>query len=97
MKSFRQFLEETPANVSSGLGVRGFGDVSGNPAGAINTYAAANASAPPIAADMVAQHLDLHNAPTVGDGTIEAGIDADTKDNILNKKSKGKDNGTVEN
>ena len=33
----------------------------------------------------------------VGDGTIEAGIDADTKDNILNKKSKGKDNGTVAN
>lgn len=90
MKSFRQFIEETPTNVSSGFGVRGFGDISGNPAGTLNPWAAQNASTPPPGQELIDQHFDLHKAPTVGDGTIEAGIDADTKDGILNKKIKEK-------
>ena len=82
---FKTWLfEGTPANVSSGSGVRGFGDVSGMPAGDISNYAAANASAPPAAGDMVNQHNSMH----VGVSTLKAGMDADTKDNIMNKKKK---------
>lgn len=81
MKTFRQFLEETPANVSAGTGVRGFGDVSGNPMGDISNYAAANASAPPVAAAMVDQHNAMHTA------ALQAS-DADTKDNLLKPKKK---------
>lgn len=81
MKTFKEFLEETPANVSAGTGVRGFGDVSGNPTGDITNYAAANASAPPVAAAMVDQHNALHT------GMLDKS-DADTKDNVLKPTKK---------
>lgn len=42
MKSFKDFISESPANCSAGSGVRGFGDVSGQPAGNISNYAIAN-------------------------------------------------------
>lgn len=84
MKTFKKFLEETPANVSAGTGVRGFGDVSGNPAGSINSYAAFNAS-DNSRTDAVNGIIDQHN--TMHTGSLEAS-DADTKDNILKPTKK---------
>lgn len=81
MKSFREYLEEL-TNVSAGLGVRGLGDVSGVPAGDISNYAAQNATAPPVAQGMVDQHNAMHT------DALKAGIDADTKDNILKPRKK---------
>lgn len=79
MKPFKNWLNEV-ANMSSGLGVRGLGDVSGSPTGDISAYAAANAATPPASQDMVDQHNGMHT------DALKAGIDADTKDNILKKK-----------
>lgn len=79
MKPFKNWLNEV-TNTSSGSGVRGLGDVSGSPSGDITSYAAANASTPPQAQDMVDQHNGMHT------DSLKAGIDADTKDNILKKK-----------
>lgn len=76
---FKTWLMEV-ANVSAGAGVRGFGDVTGQPAGDISNYAAANASTPAPAADIVNQHNAMHV------DALKAGMDADTKDNILKKK-----------
>lgn len=78
MKTFREYLEEL-TNVSAGLGVRGLGDVSGVPAGVISNYAAANATTPPVAQGMVDQHNAMHNSISA----VQAGMDADTKDNIM--------------
>lgn len=78
---FKTWLfENAPTNVSVGAGIRGLGDVSGQPAGDISNYAAANASTPAPAADIVNQHNAMHV------DALKAGMDADTKDNILKKK-----------
>ena len=79
MKSFRTWIEEA-TNCSAGIGVRGLGDVTGEPKGDISAYAAANASSPAPTQDMVDQHNGLHT------DALKAGIEADTKDNILKKK-----------
>ena len=75
MKKFRQWIiEHMPTNVSSGMGVRGFGDVTGNPAGDITNYAAANAAEQArIAADL---------GINTSDGVISY-QGGDTKDQIL--------------
>lgn len=78
MKTFKEYLKEV-ANVSTGLGVRGLGDVSGVPAGDISNYAASNAVAPPVAQNMIDQHNAMHNSISA----VQAGMDADTKDNIM--------------
>lgn len=77
MKSFQLWLNEI-TNSSAGTGVRGFGDVSGNPGGNLNAYAAQNAIAVPVAQDMVNQHNSLHS--------IQVNTNSDTKDNILRSK-----------
>lgn len=78
---FKNWLMES-TNASAGAGIRGFGDVSGQPAGDISNYAATNASTPPQAQGMVDQHNSMH----VGIATVQAGMEADTKDNVLKKK-----------
>jgi hypothetical protein len=84
MKTLKQFLDETPANISAGTGVRGFGDVSGTPTGDITNYAAFNAS-DNSRADAVNGIVDQHNA--MHTDSLEAS-DADTKDNLLKPKKK---------
>lgn len=79
MKKFKEFISESPTNVSSGLGIRGFGDVSGDPKGSLSNWAAQNAVTPPPGQDLIAQHLDLHTSTS----SVDAGINSDTKDNIL--------------
>lgn len=45
MKTLRQFLEETPTNsISGGFGVRGLGNVTGDPLGDTTAYATNNAA-----------------------------------------------------
>ena len=83
MKSFKSWLNEV-ANCSAGLGVRGLGDVSGTPGGDISSYASQNASAPPVAQSMV----DAHNAMHMGVAAVQAGMDADTKDNVMKQGKK---------
>lgn len=75
MKTFSQWVSESaPANVSAGIGVRGLGDVTGNPAGDITNYAAANAAEQA----RITAELGINTS----DGVIgyEGG---DTKDQIL--------------
>ena len=78
MKTFRAWLTEV-TNTVVGTGVRGLGDVTGTPAGDITNYAAYNASQPPAAQSMV----DQHNAMHMGVAAVQAGMDADTKDNVM--------------
>lgn len=76
MKKFSQWVSESaPANVSAGLGVRGLGDVSGQPAGDISNYAAANAEE---SAKIAAALATTNNSN--GAMGYEGG---DTKDQIL--------------
>lgn len=79
MKKFKRWLTEI-TNCSAGPGIRGMGDVSGTPGGDITNYAAQNASAPPVAQAMVDAHNAMHG---VGIATVQAGMDADTKDNVM--------------
>ena len=81
MKSFKAWLTEI-TNTVVGPGIRGLGDVTGMPAGDITNYAAHNAAQPPIAQSIV----DQHNAMHMGVAAVQAGMDADTKDNVLKKK-----------
>lgn len=81
MKTFRAWLAEV-TNTVVGQGVRGLGDVTGTPAGDITNYAAYNASQPPVAQTLVDQHNNMH----MGVAAVQAGMDADTKDNVLKKK-----------
>lgn len=81
MKTFKAWLTEI-TNTVVGTGVRGLGDVTGTPAGDITNYAAHNAAQPPVAQSMV----DQHNAMHMGVAAVQAGMDADTKDNVLKKK-----------
>lgn len=75
MKKFSQWVSESaPANVSAGLGVRGLGDVTGQPAGNITNYAAANAAE----SAKIAAALTTNNA--AGAMGYEGG---DTEDQIL--------------
>lgn len=67
MKSFKDFInEDGPANCSAGSGVRGFGDVSGQPAGNISNYAAINNADSIADSDLrysiLAAHGALHKA-----------------------------------
>lgn len=80
MKKFKCWLKEV-TNCAAGSGVRGFGDVSGNPAGDISSYAATNAQMPPAAQPMVDQHLALHN-------NTDALVNFDDKKNGLVSKNK---------
>lgn len=79
MRTFRAWVNES-TNCSAGSGIRGFGDVSGQPAGDITNYAAANAQTPAQAQGLVDQHNAMHT------DALKAGVDADTKDNVLKKK-----------
>lgn len=92
MITFKQWMtEESPTNVSSGTGVRGFGDVTGNPAGDISNYAATNAATSTQIANSLAAHINSLN-------DIKASMDTDTKNDILhNQKHKVKNNGTMAN
>lgn len=84
MKTFCQWIKESsPAN-STGNGIRGLGNVSGVPGGAISNYAAFNASDTTVSDAVNAMHAATNNTSDVKDGN-----DADTKDNIL-KAGKGK-------
>lgn len=54
-------VESSPANCSAGSGVRGFGDVSGQPTGSISNYAAANAiENADTPKDLLKQHSSMH-------------------------------------
>lgn len=88
MKTFRSWLKEDgPTNgIGSGGGVRGLGNVTGDPGGDLTGYAAQNAAATPPAQSMVSQHMDMHG---MGVSSLQAGMDADTKDNVL-RSGKGK-------
>lgn len=91
MKSFKQWIvENTPSNVSAGIGIRGLGDVTGNPTGDISAYAAANAATPPAAQAMVDQHNALHNGTMNTSDNVMGYDGGDTKDQILNPKAKKK-------
>lgn len=79
MITFKEFISESPTNVSSGLGIRGLGDVSGDPKGSLSNWAAQNAATPPPAQDLINQHLDLHTSTS----SVSSGINSDTKDNII--------------
>lgn len=78
MKKFCDWLkEEGPANVSVGLGIRGLGDVTGEPKGSITNYAAANAAEAP--------------KPFINTSDGVMGYEGgDTKDQIMGKKNKAK-------
>lgn len=81
IKTFTSWLsEDAPTNVSAGTGVRGFGDVSGQPAGSISNYAAANS----------AESARISAAVTnTADGVISYS-GGDTEDQILRNKGKGR-------
>jgi len=93
MKTFKQFLESAPANVSSGTGIRGFGDVSGTPGGNVSNYTSQNAVTPPVAQQMVDQHVELHNTTDqvggdITDGNIKKGGNNTNNIDVLKKAKK---------
>lgn len=65
IKNFSSWLSESaPTNVSAGTGVRGLGDVTGQPAGSISNYAAANAIANGDSPDDILKaHRSMHVTP----------------------------------
>jgi hypothetical protein len=79
MKTFKNWLKEDgPANgIGSGGGIRGLGNVTGDPGGGISNYAAQNAAAPPAAQALIDQHNAMVNTDAVGgditDGNIKKG------------------------
>lgn len=82
MKKFCEWLAEegAPTNVSSGLGIRGLGDVTGTPAGSISNYAAANAADSAKIAATITNNSD-------GAMGYEGG---DTEDQIFRKTNRRK-------
>jgi hypothetical protein len=61
MKNFKSWLAETSTNVSAGFGVRGLGDVSGQPTGDISNYAMSNSSEQEKLTNNTQQMIDDHN------------------------------------
>lgn len=79
MKKFKLWIiEDGPTNISAGTGVRGLGDVSGQPGGSISNYAAANAAE----AESIARSLTTNGA----EGALNYS-GGDTQDQILGKKT----------
>lgn len=88
IKTFASWLsEDAPTNVSAGEGVRGFGDVSGQPAGSISNYAAANAADSQRIASTITNTSD----------SVISYSGGDTEDQILRGKGgKGKKGGDAD-
>jgi hypothetical protein len=76
MKTFCQWIKENvPANSTGNGGIRGLGNVSGVPGGAISSYAAFNASDTTVTDAVNSMHATTNNNSISND--------ADTKDNMM--------------